>query len=60
MPPVVAGGAAVMLNARVAVPVAPQLVTLRLTADDPAAVGGPAILTFPALFDCPAGKPAAP
>ncbi len=59
VPPVVAGGAAAMLNARVAVPVPALLVALRLTVTGPAVVGVPEINPVAVLIDNPEGSPVA-
>ena len=49
-----------MVNVRVAVPVPPLLVALKLTDDVPAVVGVPEIKPVAVLTDKPAGKFVAP
>jgi hypothetical protein len=52
--------AGLMVNARVALPVPPALVALRVTVDVPEALGVPEIKPEVALTVKPAGKPVAP
>ena len=56
----ITGGATVMVSVRVALPVPPLLVALRVTVDVPAAVGVPEINPVPLFTVNPAGNPVAP
>jgi len=58
-PLVITGGATAMVSVRVALPVPPPLVALRVTVEVPAPVGIPEINPVPLFTVIPAGKPAA-
>ena len=56
---VMTGGAGATVRVKVALPVPPLLVALKVTAELPAAVGVPEIRPEVVLTDKPAGKPVA-
>jgi hypothetical protein len=60
VPLVITGGARLTVSVRVAFPVPPLLVALRVTVDVPAAEGVPEINPVPLFTASPAGNPGAP